>query len=67
MAAKFKMASETYVSIILLSNLQFSISLNAFEASFYYLFFLEKTFFQIFKMVDFTKMTSFLRKKRLST
>jgi hypothetical protein len=39
--------------------------LKAFEASFYYLTFIEKTFFQKSKMADFSKMTSFLRKNRL--
>ena len=37
----------------------------AFEASFYYLTFIEKTFFQKSKMADFFKMAWFFRKNRL--
>jgi hypothetical protein len=48
----------------LLSKLQFS-TLTAFEASFYFLPFVEKTFFQKSKMADFSKMMPFLRKYRL--
>ena len=36
----------------------------AFEASFYYLTFIEKNYFQKSKMADFFKMTSFFRKNR---
>jgi hypothetical protein len=67
MAKKFKMASETYIFLILLSKLQFSTDFKKLECirSVFSLSNFCRFFFQKSQMADFTKMTSFLRKNRL--
>jgi hypothetical protein len=65
MATKFKMASETYSFLILLSKLQFPTDFKKLECirSVFLLYnFYRKTLFRKSKMADFSKMTSFLRK-----
>jgi hypothetical protein len=70
MAAKFKMASETYTFVILLSKLKFSTDLKSLDCGrsvFLFSNFCRKNFFsRIQNMTDFPKMPSFLRKNQLS-
>jgi hypothetical protein len=65
MATKFKMASDTYIFLILLSKLQFSTDFKKLECI--RSVFLLSNFYRKSKMADFSKMTSFLRKNLLFT
>jgi hypothetical protein len=68
MAEIFKMGSETCIFVNLVSKLQFLTdfkNLDCIRSVFLLSNFCRKTFFQKYKMADFSKMTSFLRINRL--